>query len=101
MQGRPRRNVWGPRVAKDGQTTCRAMNKGDKANLVSAFTRAAWRAKQAGQFLSLALNQQTDEYGGTRQNRVRFLLKVVRRAGRTFQTLRSLPVFLTERKGNR
>ena len=80
-------------VAKDGQTTCRAMSKPDIANIISAFTQAAVRAKQAGfdaiqlhaahgfllsQFLSPALNQRTDEYGGTLENRARFLLEVVR-----------------------
>jgi 2,4-dienoyl-CoA reductase-like NADH-dependent reductase (Old Yellow Enzyme family) len=80
-------------VAKDGRTTCRAMNKEDIANIVPAFTQAAMRAKQAGfdaiqlhaahgflfsQFLSPALNQRTDEYGGTLENRARFLLEVVR-----------------------
>jgi 2,4-dienoyl-CoA reductase-like NADH-dependent reductase (Old Yellow Enzyme family) len=80
-------------VTKDGQTTCRAMNKEDIANIVSAFTQAAVRARQAGfdaiqlhaahgfllsQFLSPALNQRTDEYGGTLENRARFLLEVVR-----------------------
>jgi 2,4-dienoyl-CoA reductase-like NADH-dependent reductase (Old Yellow Enzyme family) len=80
-------------VAKDGQATCRAMSKPDIANIVSAFTQAAARAKQAGfdaiqihaahgflfsQFLSPALNQRTDEYGGTLENRVRFLIETVR-----------------------
>jgi 2,4-dienoyl-CoA reductase-like NADH-dependent reductase (Old Yellow Enzyme family) len=80
-------------VAKDGQTTCRAMSKSDIANIVSAFAQAAMRAKQAGfdaiqlhaahgylfsQFLSPALNQRTDEYGGTLENRARFLLEAVR-----------------------
>jgi 2,4-dienoyl-CoA reductase-like NADH-dependent reductase (Old Yellow Enzyme family) len=80
-------------VAKDGQATCRAMNKPDIANIVSAFTQAAVRAKQASfdaiqlhaahgflfsQFLSPALNQRTDEYGGTLENRARFLLEAVR-----------------------
>jgi 2,4-dienoyl-CoA reductase-like NADH-dependent reductase (Old Yellow Enzyme family) len=80
-------------VVKDGQTTGRAMSKPDIANIISAFTQAAARAKQAGfdaiqlhaahgflfsQFLSPALNQRTDEYGGTLENRVRFLLEVVR-----------------------
>lgn len=79
-------------VAKDGQTTCRAMSKPDIVNIVSAFTQAAVRARQAGfdaiqlhaahgfllsQFLSPALNQRTDEYGGTLENRARFLLEVV------------------------
>ena len=80
-------------VAKDGQTTCRAMSKPEIVNIVSAFTQAAVRAKQAGfdaiqlhaahgflfsQFLSPALNQRTDEYGGTLENRARFLIEVVR-----------------------
>ncbi len=80
-------------VTKDGQTTCRAMSKPDIANIISAFTQAAVRAKQAGfdaiqlhaahgylfsQFLSPALNQRTDEYGGTLENRARFLIEVVR-----------------------
>jgi 2,4-dienoyl-CoA reductase-like NADH-dependent reductase (Old Yellow Enzyme family) len=80
-------------VTKDGQTTCRALSKPDIANSVSTFTQAAVRARQAGfdaiqlhaahgflfsQFLSPALNQRTDEYGGTLENRARFLLEVVR-----------------------
>jgi 2,4-dienoyl-CoA reductase-like NADH-dependent reductase (Old Yellow Enzyme family) len=80
-------------VAKDGQTTCRAMSKPDIANIVSAFTQAALRAKRAGfdaiqlhaahgfllsQFLSPALNQRRDEYGGTLENRARLLLQVTR-----------------------
>jgi 2,4-dienoyl-CoA reductase-like NADH-dependent reductase (Old Yellow Enzyme family) len=79
-------------VVKDGQTTCRAMNKPGIANIISAFTQAAARAKQAGfdaiqlhaahgfllsQFLSPALNQRTDEDGGPLENRARFLLEVV------------------------
>jgi 2,4-dienoyl-CoA reductase-like NADH-dependent reductase (Old Yellow Enzyme family) len=79
-------------VVKDGQTTCRAMSKPDIANIVSAFTQASVRAKQAGfdaiqlhaahgflfsQFLSPALNQRTDEFGGKLENRARFLLEVV------------------------
>jgi 2,4-dienoyl-CoA reductase-like NADH-dependent reductase (Old Yellow Enzyme family) len=79
-------------VAKDGQTICRAMSKPDIANIVSAFTQAAVRARQAGfdavqlhaahgfllsQFLSPAFNQRTDEYGGTLENRARLLLEVV------------------------
>ena len=80
-------------VAKDDRTTCRAMSKPDIANIVSTFTQAAVRAKRAGfdaiqlhaahgfllsQFLSPVLNQRTDEYGGTLENRARFLLEVVR-----------------------
>ncbi len=80
-------------VEKDGRTTSRAMNKEDITNLISAFTQAAVRAKQAGfdaiqlhaahgflfsQFLSPALNRRTDEYGGALENRARFLLEAVR-----------------------
>jgi 2,4-dienoyl-CoA reductase-like NADH-dependent reductase (Old Yellow Enzyme family) len=80
-------------VGTEGHATCRAMNKEDIANLVSAFTRAALRAKQAGfdaiqihaahgylfsQFLSPALNQRSDEYGGSLENRARFLIEAVR-----------------------
>jgi 2,4-dienoyl-CoA reductase-like NADH-dependent reductase (Old Yellow Enzyme family) len=80
-------------VGTEGQATCRAMNKEDIANLVSAFTQAALRAKQAGfdaiqihaahgylfsQFLSPALNQRSDEYGGSLENRARFLIEAVR-----------------------
>jgi 2,4-dienoyl-CoA reductase-like NADH-dependent reductase (Old Yellow Enzyme family) len=69
------------------------MTKSDITNIISAFTQAAVRAKQAGfdaiqlhaahgflfsQFLSPALNQRTDEYGGALENRTRFLLETVR-----------------------
>jgi 2,4-dienoyl-CoA reductase-like NADH-dependent reductase (Old Yellow Enzyme family) len=80
-------------VEKEGRTACRAMSKEDIANIVSAFTQAAARAKQAGfdaiqlhaahgflfsQFLSPALNRRTDEFGGPLENRARFLIEVVR-----------------------
>jgi 2,4-dienoyl-CoA reductase-like NADH-dependent reductase (Old Yellow Enzyme family) len=45
------------------------VNQREEANIVLAFTPAALRAKEAGQFLSLALNQPTDENGGTVVNR--------------------------------
>jgi 2,4-dienoyl-CoA reductase-like NADH-dependent reductase (Old Yellow Enzyme family) len=69
------------------------MSQPDIAYLVSAFKQAAVRAQQAGfdaiqlhaahgflfsQFLSPALNQRTDEFGGTLENRARFLLETVR-----------------------
>ncbi len=81
-------------VANDGQTVCRAMSQPDIAYIVSAFKQAAVRAQQAGfdaiqlhaahgflfsQFLSPALNQRTDEFGGKLENRTRFLLETVRR----------------------
>jgi 2,4-dienoyl-CoA reductase-like NADH-dependent reductase (Old Yellow Enzyme family) len=80
-------------VAQDGRPACRAMSQPDIAYIVSAFKQAAVRAKQAGfdaiqlhaahgflfsQFLSPALNQRTDEFGGVLENRARFLLEAVR-----------------------
>jgi 2,4-dienoyl-CoA reductase-like NADH-dependent reductase (Old Yellow Enzyme family) len=80
-------------VEKDGQPICRPVGREDIANVVSAFARAADRAKQAGfdavqihaahgfllsQFLSPAFNKRTDKYGVELKNRARLLLKVVR-----------------------
>lgn len=81
-------------VATGDQITCRAMNQEDITNVVSAFARAAFRARQAGfdavqvhaahgyllsQFLSPALNPRSDDYGGALVNRARLLIEVVRR----------------------
>ncbi|MFI5330035.1 MAG: NADH:flavin oxidoreductase [Desulfobaccales bacterium] len=80
-------------VEKDGRPICRMVSREDIASLVSAFARAAELSKQAGfdavqihaahgfllsQFLSPAVNQRTDEYGGELANRARLLLQVVR-----------------------
>jgi 2,4-dienoyl-CoA reductase (NADPH2) len=71
---------------------CRAMGKGEIAHLVQDFAKAAWRAREAGldgvelhsangylftQFLSSAINDRTDCYGGSLFNRARFLLEVI------------------------
>jgi len=63
------------------------------AELVELHAKAALRAKKAGfdgieihgahehllaQFLSPSINQRQDEYGGTLENRARFLLEVIR-----------------------
>lgn len=71
---------------------CRAMTSGEIARLVDAFARAAWRAREAGldgvelhaangylftQFLSSAINDRRDLYGGSLTNRARFLLEVI------------------------
>lgn len=75
----------------EGKQTCLAMNKDDIAAVVTAFTKAAARGKQAGfdaiqihaahgfllsQFLSPAFNKRTDTYGGSLENRARLLLEV-------------------------
>ncbi|HSL92694.1 MAG TPA: NADH:flavin oxidoreductase [Candidatus Limnocylindrales bacterium] len=69
------------------------MSREDIRATVAAFARAAARAREAGfdgvqlhgahgylisQFLSPITNRRTDEYGGTPENRSRFLAKVVR-----------------------
>jgi 2,4-dienoyl-CoA reductase-like NADH-dependent reductase (Old Yellow Enzyme family) len=71
----------------------RAMTRDDIAQVVDAFTRAAYRARRVGfdvveihaahgylihQFLSPLSNTRTDEYGGSFDNRIRFCLEVVR-----------------------
>ena len=72
---------------------CRAASKAEIDHLVEAFAAGAWRAREAGldgvelhaangylftQFLSSGINDRTDEYGGSLQNRARFLLEVIR-----------------------
>ncbi|BCG73321.1 NADH:flavin oxidoreductase [Mesorhizobium sp. 113-1-2] len=71
---------------------CRAMGKAEIGHTVEAFASAAWRAREAGldgvelhsangylfsQFLSSGINDRTDEYGGSLENRARFLLEVI------------------------
>jgi 2,4-dienoyl-CoA reductase-like NADH-dependent reductase (Old Yellow Enzyme family) len=80
-------------VEKGGQVTCRQAGRKDIAAIISAFARAAGRAKQAGfdaiqihaahgfllsQFLSPAFNKRKDEYGGVLENRARLLLEAVK-----------------------
>ena len=70
----------------------RAMGQGEIARMVQDFARGAWRAREAGldgvelhaangylftQFLSSAINDRRDEYGGSLRNRARFLLEVI------------------------
>ena len=81
-------------VQKGGQIACRSAGKKEITAIVTAFAYAAGRAKEAGldaiqihaahgfllsQFLSPAYNKRTDEYGGSLENRARFLLEVVKR----------------------
>jgi 2,4-dienoyl-CoA reductase (NADPH2) len=79
------------------------MTKAQIAETVLAFAEGARRAREAGldgvelhsangylitQFLSSAINDRKDEYGGSLENRARFLLEIVRairqKAGRDF-----------------
>ena len=79
----------------------------DIQGAVNAFGQASRRAKEAGfdgvqihaahgyllsQFLSPAFNQRGDDYGGNIENRVRFLLDVLRNIRRTVGD--SYPVFV-------
>jgi 2,4-dienoyl-CoA reductase (NADPH2) len=82
---------------------CEAMTKAQIDEVVKAFADGAWRAQQAGldgvelhgangylitQFLSSAINDRKDDYGGPLANRARFVLDIVRairaRVGRDF-----------------
>lgn len=78
--------------SEDSSRTCRGAGRQDIARIISDFSRASMRAKDAGfdavqlhaahgfllsQFLSPAFNRRTDEYGGSLQNRARLLLEVV------------------------
>jgi len=72
---------------------CRSMSKDEIKNIVQAFAKGAGRAKKAGldgvelhgangylitQFLSSGINDRTDEYGGSLENRARFVLEIVK-----------------------
>ena len=72
---------------------CERMTAAQIAELVDCFAQAARRAREAGadgieihgcngylitQFLSSAINDREDEYGGSLENRARFALEIVR-----------------------
>ena len=72
---------------------CDAMTKADIQEAVTAFAEGARRAREAGldgvelhgangylitQFLSSAINDRNDEYGGSLQNRARFVIEIVK-----------------------
>jgi len=78
---------------KSTQTQGKAMTKDEIAYIVNAFAAASLRAKKSGfdgveihaahtylinQFLSPYYNQRTDEYGGSLENRTRFLIDIIR-----------------------
>jgi 2,4-dienoyl-CoA reductase-like NADH-dependent reductase (Old Yellow Enzyme family) len=83
---------------------CRAMTHAQVKETIAAFAEGARRAREAGldgvelhgangylitQFLSSGINDRKDEYGGSLENRARFLLDIVdairKRVGRDFQ----------------
>ena len=85
-----------PALTKDFQQvpaeTPRPLETSEIAVIVSTFRQAALNAMEAGfdgvelqganshlieQFLENGTNQRTDEYGGSKENRVRFLLEIV------------------------
>jgi len=72
---------------------CTAMTRDDIRDTVNAFAEGARRAREAGldgvelhgangylitQFLSSAINDRTDEYGGPLENRARFVIEIVK-----------------------
>jgi 2,4-dienoyl-CoA reductase-like NADH-dependent reductase (Old Yellow Enzyme family) len=92
--------VWAPAVVAPSAIPCgrcrqktRALTRKEIHSLVRDFVNAAARAQRAGadgvelhaahgyliqQFLSTRTNRRTDEYGGSRENRMRFLLEIIR-----------------------
>ena len=92
-------NLRLPALSSTGETepfngfACRAMSKTEIKSVVRQFADAARRVREAGldgielhgangylitQFLSSAINDREDEYGGPVENRARFLVEVVR-----------------------
>jgi 2,4-dienoyl-CoA reductase (NADPH2) len=105
---------------------CRAMTRDEIRAIVAEFAQGARRAREAGldgvelhaangylitQFLSSAINDRKDEYGGSVENRARFLVEIIegirKVAGRDFHLQVKFngldygnAVFFWERKGN-
>lgn len=78
--------------SKFAESANRAMSKKEIKKIISQFGDAALRVKKAGcdgvelhashgyliqQFLSPATNNRTDEYGGSLENRMRFLMEII------------------------
>ena len=83
----------GPSEGSGQNVRCRAAGTKEISRIISDFSRASGRAKEAGfdavqlhaahgfllsQFLSPAFNRRTDDYGGPLENRARLLLEVVK-----------------------
>ncbi len=87
---REQNEILGP--SNDPETSARAMSNQEVEDMISAFVMAAKRAELAGfdgiqihaahgyvitQFLSPLLNQRTDHWGGSFDNRSRLLLEIL------------------------
>ncbi|WP_224245596.1 NADH:flavin oxidoreductase [Hyalangium gracile] len=105
---------------------CRAMSAQEIKEVISWFGQAARRAREAGadgvelhaangylitQFLSSGINDRTDDYGGSLENRARFALEIVKEirrvVGRDFHLQFKISAvdhndapFFYEKKGN-
>ena len=81
-----------PHTSRYTKEECRALSREEIAAVQDDFAAAARRAREAGldmveilgsagylicQFLSPKINQRTDEYGGSLENRMRFGLEVI------------------------
>jgi 2,4-dienoyl-CoA reductase-like NADH-dependent reductase (Old Yellow Enzyme family) len=107
---------WTPIVAPsalafdDGYQTPEALDEREIASIIDAFAAAARRAARAGfdvieihaahgylihEFLSPISNRRDDSWGGTFENRVRFLLEIVRAVRRVWDDRRPLFVRLS------
>lgn len=79
---------------KEGETVPKELSTAEIKQLIQSFRDAAVRAKEAGfkvlelhgahgylihEFLSPLSNKRTDEYGGSFENRIRFLLEIIAR----------------------
>lgn len=94
----PGAQVWivDPKTGQGGMVDCpvpRALSTAEVQDVVRDFGRAAANAKRAGfdgvevhgangylldEFLRASANQRTDQYGGSPENRIRFILEVAR-----------------------
>jgi 2,4-dienoyl-CoA reductase-like NADH-dependent reductase (Old Yellow Enzyme family) len=96
-----------PEAFADNYYVPHKLSKAEIGVIIAAFVKGAERAVQAGfevleihgahgyllnEFLSPASNHRTDEYGGSLENRARFLLEVVRGIRQTITA--ELPVFV-------
>ncbi|HET9695285.1 MAG TPA: NADH:flavin oxidoreductase/NADH oxidase [Terriglobales bacterium] len=109
----PEEGGWSPILApspipfNDGYQVPREMSKRDIVGCVSAFREAARRSLNAGlevielhaahgyllhEFLSPLSNHRTDEYGGSYENRIRFVLEVTKAVRDEWPE--SLPLFV-------